>query len=426
MINAVTAILYILKDLSAVLSLLLIMRFVFSEKLSIRPVKVIAFTSLVIINAFTGFFLLKNNIDDYDSVLDFISNLIYIFALICLTEKVGKGKIILTVFVYIYTADLIWALVSSYSGAGLIIEYSVNTAIFSAACVLLYISGVKSKINILPGVFAGIPSWIYIVLLFFELTCYYKEFGASQSWYKAMYIISVSGIIICLFYLIFRIASVTHRQNEIITGLQAQNEVLEKKHSGDVELRRFRHDYKNHMIVLGSLLSAGKTDEASDYVKKLGDISGEFQDKIKTGNSAADALINHKCADAAKKDICIEFTGFIPSGCIDDMDICTVLSNLLDNAIEATNKCLTERNIRLEANLVREHFLLTISNPYVFISKDTKGNLKTTKTDRINHGIGMKNVERIVEKYHGAIYTEQEYSVFTSNIRMKIRTNLSD
>ena len=75
----------------------------------------------------------------------------------------------------------------------------------------------------------------------------------------------------------------------------------------------------------------------------------------------------------------------------------------------------------MEANLVRDHIWLTVTNPFLNISVDKSGNLKTTKADKKNYGLGMKNVERIVEKYNGAVFTEHEYSVFTSNVRMRVK-----
>ena len=421
MIGAVTAVLYFVKDITAVLSLLLIMRFIFLEKLSISSVKLIIFTVLAAANPAIGVFLLKNHTPDYDSVMDFVSNVLYILALFFMTEKVRKRRIILTVFVCAYSVDMLWALVSSYAGTQLITEYAVNIGLYSALSAAIYYVCRRKNIGILPEVFEKIPTRVFVLLLLFELTCYYKEYGVSVQWYKALYFISAAGIVVCIFYILFKMSLIAFKQNEIFEHMQMQKELIEKRSESDEELRRFRHDYKNHMIVIGSLLSGGRTDEAAEYAKKLGDAADEAKLSIRTGNPAADALMNQKAAEAAKTGIEIEFTGFIPSKCIDDYDICTVLSNLIDNAVEATDKCKSGRTIKTEANLVNEHFLLTVSNPYVSVQKDNKGRLKTSKQDKLNHGIGMKNVERIVEKYNGAMVTEQEYSIFTSYIRMKIR-----
>ena len=421
MIDAATAILYIIKDLSAVISLLLIMRFIFSEKLSIGKIKVSVFSSLIILNSLIGFFMLKNITADYDSIIDFTSNLIYILSIIFMTEKVGKVRIIFTVFVYIYTVDMLYALISAFSGSSLITEYTINIIAFSAVCIAIYLLCVRTRINILPEVFADIPVWIYIILLCFELTCYYKEFGVSASWYKTMYFVSVAGIVVCLFYMLFKISLMAYKQNEIMNQMQLLKENFESQNSGDEEIRRFRHDYKNHMIVISTLLSSGKVKDATEYTQKLGESVKGTVAAIKTGNLAADAIINHKAKAAFDNNIEIIYTGYIPTKCIEDIDICAVLSNLLDNAIEATEKCSTGRVIKIEANLVNEFFILSVSNPYISVKTDKRGNLRTTKKDKANHGIGMKNIARIVEKYNGAMFTEQEYSIFTTNIRMKTK-----
>lgn len=424
MIRAGTAMLYILKDLAAVISLLVIMRFVFLDRIRVVKYKICVFLALVIFNALCGIYLLKDRTADYDSIMDLISNLIYIFALIFMTERVGKGRIILTVFVYVYTVDMLYALISSYTGANLFIEYSLNIASFTLIGIAVFFLCARSKINLLPGVFAEIPLWVWLALLFFELTCYYKEFGVSASWYRTMYIVSVVGILLCLFYMLFRIAAMAFRQNQILSDLQRQKEYFDQRSADDEELRRFRHDYKNHMIVISALLAGGRTEEAAKYTESLGESVRNEAKKIRTGNPAADVLLNHKSAAAAENNIELHYTGFIPTNCFEDVDLCAVLSNLIDNAMEATEQCNSDRIIKIEADLVREHFLLTVSNPYVSLKKDRNGNLKTTKADPLNHGIGMKNVARIADKYHGVVFTEQEYAVFTSNVRMRIRKPL--
>ena len=142
--NVIYAVLYILKDIAAVFNLLMIMRFVFLEKLRISAAKSVFFTLLITANSAAGIFLLKNTVAEYDSVMDFVSQVIYIFILIFMTERVSKKRIILTVFVCVFTVDMLWALVSSYAGANLIIEYSVNIVLYSAACAAVYYICIKS------------------------------------------------------------------------------------------------------------------------------------------------------------------------------------------------------------------------------------------------------------------------------------------
>lgn len=420
MISVVTAILYFVKDVFAVFNLLVIMRFIFLEKLLITPNKIALLILFTAANSIIGVFFLKTCTDDFDSIMDFISNVLYIVFVFLMTEKVKTRKIILTVFVCIYTVDMFWALISSYAGANLIIEYAVNIAAFSAVGTAIYCLCSKSRFGTLSGVINKIPAWVFIMLLLFELTCYYKEFGVSAQWYKALYFISSAGIVICIFYMLFKVSQMAFKQNEIFNRMEAQKKLIEKQYESDEELRRFRHDYKNHMIVISSLLTSGKTDEAAAYANELGEITCENGLSIQTGNMVADALINQKASEAAKIRIKIDFIGFIPSKCIDDVDLCTILSNIIDNAVEATGKCKSARTITIESNLVKTHLLLTVSNPCLRVQKYKNGRLKTTKQDRINHGIGLKNVERIVEKYNGAVLYEQENGMFISNIRMII------
>ena len=273
--------------------------------------------------------------------------------------------------------------------------------------------------NFLPKVFEGIPKWVYVVLLLFELTCYYKEFGISSEWYNLLYIISSAGVIVCVLYLVFKIFYMSYQQNNILQQMAIQKDFGEKAVIGDEKLRRFRHDYKNHMIVVNAFLESGQVNEAREYLESVNDSINGVINKIKTGNFVSDAILNNKAVSAAKNSVRIEFTGFVPSAGIKNEDLCTILANLVDNAVEACEKLTSDdiKTVEIEANIVNGFFLLSVSNP---VEDGEKINLKTTKKNRKNHGIGLKNIERTVKKYEGAVVVSCEANIFTADVRMKL------
>lgn len=199
-----------------------------------------------------------------------------------------------------------------------------------------------------------------------------------------------------------------------------QKEYSEKMLTGDENLRRFRHDYRNHMIVINSLLESGRTDRAREYLNNMNSDISSTLTKISTGNFISDALINNKAVMAAEHDVSIKFTGqVIPTG-IADEDLCTIFANILDNAIEATQKLSSNKTIRIDAALRNGFFIMNISNPVeneVKIRKD--GTVKTTKKNQHEHGIGMKNVQKVVKKYGGSVNVTCENKVFSVDIMMK-------
>ena len=141
---------------------------------------------------------------------------------------------------------------------------------------------------------------------------------------------------------------------------------------------------------------------------------------ITHGNFAADAIFNYKLAQAENKGITLRFSGAVPPEGIRDEDLCTVLSNLLDNAVEACEKLSGDREIRVECAEKNGFYLLSVQNPAPQPADVTK----SSKPDRRNHGIGLKNVKRVVKNYNGHLGIEQQGGTFTATVRMELNAAL--
>lgn len=416
--SAVTAGLYILKDLAAVCALLVIFRYLFLNEVNIKKKIGLPVTAIVIIfNAVFCVFFLSTKIKESRAVLDLVSNLVYIAALRIFTDSKRLRKSIWTVLFLSFTVDMLYSLVSPYIGDELYKECIFNIALYSGAAVFIYSTVKNLSFNFLPEVFAEIPKKIYAVIMLFDLTCYYKEFGASAGWYNTLYIISSAAVIMCALYLVFKIYYMAHQQTDIIKQMEIQKSFGEKSAIGDEELRRFRHDYKNHMIVVNAYLESGKVSEAREYLNTLNSSINGVINKIKTGNFVADAILNSKSVSAAKSDIDIRFSGRVPSCGIGSEDLCTVISNLTDNAVEACEKLSGRKTIEIESGEANGFLILTISNP---TANAPNPRFKTTKRDKQNHGIGLKNVERAIKKYNGTLDLGNDGELFTANVRMTL------
>lgn len=418
MINTVTALLYVFKDAAAVSALLSIMHCFFLCDIKIKKIPAVLLAGATIFNSFFSVFFLQEHIGEYGrAVSDLVSTVLYLVVLRVFAGSRGLLKNIMTVFFTAFTVEMLYSLATPYIGDKLYIECIFNITLFALITVLITAAVKKLQINFLPGVFEEIPRWIYFVIMLFDLTCYYKEFGLSESWYGVLYVISSVGVVLCALFLVFRIFYMAHRQNEILNQLAVQKDFGEKTILSDEELRRFRHDYKNHMIVVNAYLESGKIDEAREYLNSISSSIGGIVNKIKTGNFVSDAILNSKAVSAAGNGTKISFSGIIPPDGIESEDLCTVLANLIDNAAEACEKLPGEKTIDVEARKVAGYFILSISNP---TSGAKNPKLRTTKSDRRNHGIGLKNVERALKKYNGALSTENENGVFTASVRFEL------
>lgn len=180
----------------------------------------------------------------------------------------------------------------------------------------------------------------------------------------------------------------------------------------NTEIRGFKHDYTNHMKCIRSMLSNNEINDLQDY---LTDLSSSFPTSsfiYETGNYIADAILTEKQVNSPD-DISIKFDGVIPTN-IDNTDLCIILSNALDNAIEACYSCDNDKTINVYSGYKHGYFILKIKNPTV--NNITDGKISTTKADKINHGFGLANIKRAVHKYNGYVSTSCENNVFTLNI----------
>lgn len=184
--------------------------------------------------------------------------------------------------------------------------------------------------------------------------------------------------------------------------MTAQARHFEQTRAADAEMRMLRHDMKNHIAVMNGLYSSGKTDELGEYLNGLSDSFADSLAVNDTGSEIADAIISEKRAVAETSGTKLVCDGSLKGLAINAVILCTVLSNLLDNAIEAAEQTDNERIITLTAKRTGSFYFISISNPcrgYVDVSAD----MITTKPDREHHGLGLKSVRNTLEKCGGTL-----------------------
>ncbi len=422
--NLVTALSYIFKDVAAITSLMMIMHYVFLGRFKLKPGRAILICAVIIANAFVGIFVLMKAYEDTADLMDFVSNVLCIASVRFLTEQKKTVKIIWITMLYLMTVEMIFSLFSPFVEYNLFVECLIMGAVFSAVGLLIYMFSVRTRHNFLPEVFDEIPRWVFVAVLLFDLACYYKEFGISEQWYSFFYTVSSIMVICCVLYLFFKIFNMSYQQNQIVRQMEMQLSHSKDLASGDSRLREFRHDYKNHLIVMNSYLDNGKTREAREYLEGLNESIAYSLNRISTGNFVVDAVINNKAHYAQGKDITISFSGNVPDISVSSQDLCLIFSNLIDNAIEACEKTGGNRYIDVESGLRQSFFVLSISNPCASAPVKRNGIIKTTKKEKSLHGIGLKNVSVTAEKYGGALITDYSNGTFCADVRLPVKQTL--
>lgn len=183
------------------------------------------------------------------------------------------------------------------------------------------------------------------------------------------------------------------------------------------KMRGWRHDYRSHIQTMKALAAEGNLDSLRDYLDMLETDLQTVDTVIKTGNAMADAILNSKISLAQSKGITVKADAHIPVKlAISEIDLCSIIGNLFDNAIEASLSLPEgERSIRVYMDMRNTQLYISFTN-LTAVKKQTKiGNLfKTTKGE--GHGLGLMRIDAIVDRLGGYLSRASEDGAFTTEI----------
>lgn len=203
-----------------------------------------------------------------------------------------------------------------------------------------------------------------------------------------------------------------------------QNDLI-TKHCEEVQniyktMRGWRHDYHNHIQTLLAL--SGDEEKTREYLLHLNDDLMCVDTVIKTGNVMVDAILNSKLSLIKSRDIQVNARAVVPSELqISEIDLCVIIGNLLDNAVEACLKQSEEetRFIRVFIGILKGQLYISVTNSSSGeIKKSGKTYLSTKES--AGHGFGLLRVDRIVEKYSGYMNRQDEEGVFAAEVMLPL------
>lgn len=285
----------------------------------------------------------------------------------------------------------------------------------SLMCMLL-LSGIIShciKDNHFPEIpllyFMGIllipVSSIYIIHHIFLIVAAHQEY--------MIFSITASILLIIANYVIFEIYDRISRNVELreqnrlyMQQLELCSQQAEEREKLYLEIRKVRHDLKNHLSGLLGMLQSEQTNEAEKYIKEMLDVGAEkYSAEISnSGNIIIDSLINHAYTTAQKYNIQFNVNVLVPASLpFENGHIAIILGNLLENALEACRDIPDEKGfIYLDISYAKDIFQLCIKNNYQSKrKKNSIGHYITTKSDSIYHGLGLSSINHAIVNYHG-------------------------
>lgn len=207
--------------------------------------------------------------------------------------------------------------------------------------------------------------------------------------------------------------------------LEYQRKAMEKQVAEVNEIyltmRGWRHDYHNHLQKLSAHLQEGQIEEAKKYIGELGESLDNIKTKYQTGNVSLDAILNSKLSIVEKEKIAINCKVEIAENLtVSDIDLCILLGNLIDNAVEACRVIPeeSERFLRIYMCIRKQQLYISVSNATNEVIRKLDAEYISKK--RGDHGHGLKRINIVVDKYGGFIKRANEPGVFATEIMLPL------
>lgn len=253
---------------------------------------------------------------------------------------------------------------------------------------------------------------IYIMNNIFMLG--YKLHSNRANIQSAVTAVILLGVNVLVFYIYIKLAD--DLQLRRMTSVYEQQLDLCERHQQERELsilrlRDIRHNMKNNLVSILAYAENGDNEKIIRFVNEIMEEGGIKTSTVtNSGNIVIDSLIGYWYVEAKKVGIDFSVNLNIPMEMpFRGADICLILGNLLENAVEAAQKAEGKKYIRLHMKYDKNNLLLFVENNYKGVLVKTKDKrLKSTKTDAENHGVGLSSVYRIAAKYHGVVTIDDD------------------
>lgn len=234
-----------------------------------------------------------------------------------------------------------------------------------------------------------------------------------------LYMWTILAVVFMMSLMIFNMNRQYEVEKELVRLKTEQAELLERDYTTlnnayAINAKLF-HDFHNHIGILRQLLSHTKLEEAIQYLDELQAPVQEMTDTIWTGDETVDYLINSKAAKARENEIPYKAQVEFPRHTnLRSADLCAILGNLLDNALEAAGQGTEkeERFVRLTIRRINQMLVIKVENSFVNLPVRKDGVLKTSKEDNGLHGWGLKSALAAAQKYDGTVQTSYAGSTF--------------
>ncbi len=233
-----------------------------------------------------------------------------------------------------------------------------------------------------------------------------------------VYLLVSIGLVIITIVTFYLLCDISKRERRIREDdlfrekVKNQTEMYKSVYD-NYELQRKRaHEYKNQIMCMEALLSKKEYEQLEKYIGEIGGKLTDTDSNINTNNTLIDAIINTKYREMEERGILLVLKfNEMADLWVEDGDIVVILSNLLNNAIEACEKC-DPKTVKLKLMKEPDDIIIAVRNTFNGEISKRGDELQTLKSEKEEHGLGIKNIIEAVEKYGGSYsinYDDKEF-----------------
>ena len=254
----------------------------------------------------------------------------------------------------------------------------------------------------------------------------HSNFVPSNQFDEVLYISTYLGIALCIILIYYLMI-----QTNLLIAQKAENMLLRKQQEYEKQYidnaisvynntKALKHDLKHHLSSVSILIDKNQNEEARQYISSiLNEEINKLVIMVDCGNNAINAVISSKINICNKEgiDFIYEISADLKN--VPSMDICNIIANTVDNAIEACQKA-KEKKIELYIFKVKNYLSITVKNTIEKSVLKTNPDLQSTKTNLSMHGIGTKSVKAVAKKHDGFVEYREEGKVFICNVLLSV------
>ena len=320
-----------------------------------------------------------------------------------------------------------------------ILMYEAQLGSFTVLFFLYIISLVKERlkkkaISLKNVIYKKI--YYFVILMAITMLCTIAGLNFSASYVTNSKFTGFAFILCILSYLgigilgvfVLYIKKMNQQMEEVLQSEKMlkdmQKQYYEALLEKEEDTRRYRHDMVNHLLCLNSLAQQEKIEELKMYLDQMQNQTQIIQNKsYVTGHQVLDVITNYYLTPLQNVDI--KLSGQISEALeYDNVSLCIIYANLLKNAVEEVERSKEgERFININFKQGIEYFRMIIQNSLSEESSKKENMLVTSKKDKKNHGIGLRNVHRTIEENGGSIKINHDSTSFTVEVILKLNNH---